>query len=174
MKALTFAKTICAKTICAKAICAKTICAMTICGALGLVSVVAPHAQPQSNSTFQIAFCNMSDYRNILVALVHKKDAQNWAVEGWYPVPDRGCALAGSFLRDTVYYFAYSSEGAVWQPADNDQTATAQCIDHNKWFQGTAAGVSACPPGQQTVRFKIITVPTNLSRLTWTLTGSKQ
>jgi uncharacterized membrane protein len=148
--------------------------AMTICSALSLSSVDASHAQQQSSSTFQIAFCNMSDYSNILVALVHKKDAQNWAVDGWYPVPDGGCAPAGNFLRDTIYYFAYSGEGAIWRPADDDQAATAQCIDYNKWFQGAAAGVSACPAGQQTVRFKMITIPANLSRLTWTLTGSKQ
>src|ERR1700737_4970156 len=48
--------------------------AMTICNALGLLAVNASHAQQQSNATFQIAFCNMSDYSNILVALVHKKD----------------------------------------------------------------------------------------------------
>jgi uncharacterized membrane protein len=148
--------------------------AMTICSALSLLSVDASYAQQQSNSTFQIAFCNMSDYSSILVALVHKKDAQNWAVDGWYPVPDGGCAPAGSFLRDTIYYFAYSGEGAVWRAADDDQTATAQCIDYNKWFQGIAAGVSACPAGQQTVRFKMITIPANLPRLTWTLSGNKQ
>jgi uncharacterized membrane protein len=147
--------------------------AMTICSALGLLSVKASHAQQQSNATFQIAFCNMSDYSNILVALVHKKDAQSWAVDGWYPVPDGGCAIAGSFVRDTIYYFAYSSEGAVWRAADDDQAATVQCIDYNKWFKGSAAGVSACPAGQQTVRFKTITIPANLPRLTWTLTGSK-
>jgi uncharacterized membrane protein len=148
--------------------------AMTICSALGVASVDASYAQQPSSATFQIAFCNMSDYSNILVALVHKKDSQNWAVDGWYPVPDGGCAPAGgNFLRDTIYYFAYSSEGAVWRAADDDQAATAQCIDYNKWFQGTAAGVSACPAGQQSVRFKSITIPSDLSRLTWTLTGSK-
>ena len=147
--------------------------AMTICSALDLLSADPSYAQQQSNTSFQMAFCNMSDYSNILVAVVHKKDAQNWAVDGWYPVPDRGCAPAGNFLRDTIYYFAYSSEGAVWRAADDDQTATAQCIDYNKWFQGTAAGVSACPAGQQSVRFKIITIPANLSGRTWTLTGSK-
>jgi hypothetical protein len=147
---------------------------VALSGALGVSTLGGSGAQQQGTSTFQIAFCNMSDYANILVAVVHRKDAQNWAVDGWYPVPDYGCAPVGNFLRDTVYYYAFSSEGVDWQAAEDDQTATIQCVDYDKWFEAIASGISRCPTGRgNAVRFKMITVPAQLARITWTLTGSK-
>jgi len=148
--------------------------ATTLCSVLAVSAMQPSHPQPQApGGNFQLAFCNMSDFRGMLVTLMHKKDAQSWEVEGWYPVPDSGCAPLGTFPRDTVYYFAQSSEGAVWRAADNDQTASVQCVDLNKWFQAGAAGTPTCPSGQQSVRFRMITVPANLPRVTWTLTGTK-
>ncbi len=144
------------------------------CSALGVSSSDLSHAQQQSQ-TFQLAFCNISAYSNVVVALVHKQDGEKWAVGGWYPVPDNGCTLVGSFLRDTIYYFAEGSRGnttASWAAPDTDQNATSQCIDHNKTFQA-AAGVPSCPAGQEAVRFRMINIPPNKPRITWTLTGGK-
>jgi hypothetical protein len=150
----------------------KLMFAIPICSALAAAAAPPSHAQQKPN-TFEMAFCNMSDFQSIWVALMHKKDAQTWAVDGWYPIPDYGCAPVGSFLRDTVYYFAYSSDGAVWQAGADDKTASAQCVDTNKWFQQPASGVPTCPTGQQSVRFRLLTAPANAPTLTWTLTGSK-
>jgi uncharacterized membrane protein len=133
----------------------------------------AMRAQDQPNATFQLAFCNLSDYDAVLVALMHKADAQNWTVDGWYPIPDRGCAPIGNFLRDKIFYFARGSSGAVWRAADNDQTASVQCVDYNKWFRLPSVGSASCPAGQTSVRFRALTVPASQARLTWTLTGTK-
>ena len=143
------------------------------CGVLGVLLSTSSHAQ--QTQTFQLAFCNISAYSNVTVALVHKKDAEKWAVDGWYPVPDNGCTVVGTFQRDTVYYFAEGRSGnsiGYWSAADNDQNATSQCVDHNKWFQATA-GVPTCPTGQEVVRFRMISVPANRSRITWSLSGGK-
>jgi uncharacterized membrane protein len=153
---------------------ASTLKVAVACGALGVSLSASSHAQQQGQA-FQLAFCNISAYSNVTVALVHKKDAEKWAVDGWYPVPDNGCTVVGTFQRDTVYYFAEGRSGnsiGVWAAPDNDQNATSQCIDHNKWFQQTA-GVPTCPTGQEVVRFRMISVPANSSRITWTLSGGK-
>jgi uncharacterized membrane protein len=126
----------------------------------------------QPAPTFELAMCNMSDYSSVFVALRQKQDAQKWTVSGWYPLPDRGCAFLGRFQRDAVYYYAKSDEGVSWSPDANDQSASTQCVDQNKYFQG-AADVGTCPAGQIAVRFRMLQVPTNMSRRTWTLTGSK-
>jgi uncharacterized membrane protein len=143
------------------------------CCAVGLTSMSSAHAQ-QQNQDFQLAFCNISAYTNVLVSVAHRQDGQSWRVDGWYPIPDFGCALIGSFQRDTVYYYANgrTSDGRVvaWSAADTDQTATSQCIDRDKFFQATA-GVPSCPSGQELAKFKMIKVAPDRSRITWTLTG---
>jgi uncharacterized membrane protein len=146
---------------------------MVACGLLGIFMGCAQAQQAASTDTFELAFCNNSDYASMSLALMYKKDAQNWEVSGWYPIPDSGCTIVGRFIRDIIYYFAFSGEGAVWRAPDNDQTASIQCVDYNKWFKAVGAGVPTCPAGQQSVRFKMVTVPANTARRTWTLTGSK-
>jgi len=143
------------------------------CGLLSIFMGCARAEQAASTDTFELAFCNNSDYGRMLLALMYKKDAQNWEVSGWYPIPDSGCTIVGRFIRDTIYYFAFSGKESVWRAPDNDQTASNQCIDYNKWFRAVATGVPTCPEGQQSVRFKMVTVPANLARRTWTLSGSK-
>jgi uncharacterized membrane protein len=122
--------------------------------------------------TFQLAFCNISAYSDVYVAITSRKDAQTWTVSGWYQIPDSGCTLVGSFPADTVYYYARGSNGAVWSAADDDQTGTGQCVDLQQWFTASA-GVPTCPTGQQVGRFKMIKAQANQGRLTWTLTGGK-
>jgi uncharacterized membrane protein len=128
--------------------------------------------QQQQSASFELAVCNMSAFQGVFVALMHKQDAQKWVVDGWYAVPDSGCSLLGTFLRDTVYYYAESNDGASWRAADTDQSVTPQCIDHNKLFTGPA-GATSCPPGEVGVKFRTIKVPANQARLTWALTGSR-
>ncbi|HZN28500.1 MAG TPA: hypothetical protein VFB88_03985, partial [Xanthobacteraceae bacterium] len=73
------------------------------------------------------------------------------------------------------YYFAEGRSGnsiGIWAAPDNDQNATSQCVDHNKWFQAIA-GVPSCPAGQEVVRFRMINIPANKPRITWTLSGGK-
>jgi uncharacterized membrane protein len=130
--------------------------------------------QQQQQQPFQLAFCNTSAYSNVLVALVHRKDAQNWTVDGWYPIPDYGCTVVGSFQRDKIYYYAYGETNddriVTWSAPDDDQTATPQCIDQNKFFRSNA-GNPSCPAGQESARFRMIKVAPNLPRITWTLSG---
>ena len=60
---------------------------------LGLSLVGPVQAQPQQQSQdFQLAFCNISAFSAVVVALVRKEDAERWVVDGWYPVPNGGCA----------------------------------------------------------------------------------
>lgn len=128
----------------------------------------------QQNATFEFAFCNMSDFSGVFVALTHKQNVQKWTASGWYAIPDLGCTFVGSFLRDTIYYYAESTDGsgAVWNGAETDRSAKAACIDHDKLFQG-AVDVSSCPAGQDRVNFRSIRIPATLPRLTWTITGSR-
>ena len=130
--------------------------------------------QQQTSQEFQLAFCNMSSFSRVLVAVAHRLDAQRWAVEGWYPVPDRGCAIAGTFKGNSVYYYAFGEtrEGryVFWEAAENDKTASAQCVDHNKFFRLTA-GVPTCATGNDLARFRPIQAVPNQFRTTFTLTG---
>jgi uncharacterized membrane protein len=140
--------------------------------ALGIWFSAPLHAQ-QQNPRFQLAFCNISTFNNVRVALAYRQDAQQWVVDGWYPIPDRGCTLIGSFLRDTIYYYAQNDRGAKWHPSDTDKTAMPQCIDHEKAFRSTAT-VPSCPADQEPVRFRMIKIAPNQARLTWTLSGGRQ
>jgi uncharacterized membrane protein len=116
----------------------------------------------------------MSSFSRVLVAVAHRLDAQRWAVEGWYPVPDRGCAIAGTFKGNSVYYYAFGEtrEGryVFWEAAENDKTASAQCVDHNKFFRLTA-GVPTCAAGNDLARFRPIRAVPDQFRTTFTLTG---
>jgi uncharacterized membrane protein len=141
------------------------------CSALGAAFAGSSHAQQKPNPTFELAMCNLSDFQGVFVALRHKQNAQKWAVDGWYAIPDGGCTFIGTFLRDTIYYFGESNDGAVWSAADTDKTAAAECIDLEKTFKRASGG--SCAEGQLTARFRLITVPANLSRLTFTLTGRR-
>ena len=58
------------------------------CGAFGGLS--ATSAMAQANQTFQLAFCNISAFSDVYVAITSKGDAQRWNVSGWYPIPDSG------------------------------------------------------------------------------------
>ena len=123
---------------------------------------------------FELAFCNMSSFSHVLVAIAHRQDAQRWTVEGWYPLPDGGCAVAGTFKGDSVYFYAYGEarDGLVfWEAQENDKNASAQCVDHRKFFR-LAGGLPSCAAGQDTARFSIIRATPNQYRTTFTLTGS--
>jgi uncharacterized membrane protein len=147
-----------------------------ICGALVVLFFGSSRAQQAPtqtrNPTFELAVCNLSDFQGVFFALRHKQDAQKWAVDGWYAIPDGGCTFIGTFPRDTIYYYAESNDGAAWRGDNTDQTAQSECIDHDKWFRQTAGG-SACSAGQVAVKFRLITIPPNLPRLTFSLTGSR-
>jgi len=155
--------------------------AAVVVGTLAVLVAGVPEAQQapspssqqqQPSASAEVAVCNMSAFQGVFVALMHKQDAQKWVVEGWYAVPDSGCTLLGSFLRDTVYYYAESNDGAAWRAADTDQSVTPQCVDRVKLFQGPA-GVTSCPPGEVAVKFRTMKIPGNQNRVTWTLTGSR-
>lgn len=145
--------------------------AVAVCCAAGLFAMPQGQAQ-QPSRDFQLAFCNISAFSNVLVSLVYRQNDQQWQVDGWYPVPDRGCAVMGSFPRDVVYYYAFgqTNDGrdVVWSAGENDQTASAQCIDRSKFFRALA-GVPSCPAGQEPARFKLIKIAPNVPRMTWTL-----
>ena len=79
--------------------------ATVACCAAGLTIVAQGQAQ-QPSQEFQLAFCNISTFSNVLVSLAYRRDGQQWTVDGWYPIPDYGCAQVGSFPRDSVYYYA--------------------------------------------------------------------
>jgi len=142
-----------------------------ICGALILSFVGSARAEQKQNQTFELAVCNLSDFQGVFFALKHKQIAQKWMVDGWYAIPDGGCTFVGSFPRDTVYYYAESNDGATWGGMDADQAAQPECINHDQWFQQTASG--PCSAGQASVKFRLITVPSNLPRLTFSLTGKR-
>ncbi len=138
---------------------------------LGLSSLT--QAQ-QTTQEFQLAFCNMSSFSRVLVAIAHREDGQRWAVDGWYPVPNYGCSLAGTFKGDSVYYYAFgvARDGsyAFWTAEENDKAASAQCVDHTKFFRVTA-GLPTCATGYDTARFRQIRAIPNRPRTTFTLTG---
>jgi uncharacterized membrane protein len=148
--------------------------AIAACGLAGLCLSGPIQAQQQTAPDFQLAFCNMSSFSRVLVAVAHRLDAQRWAVEGWYPVPDGGCSIAGVFKGGTVYYYAFGEtrEGryVFWEAPENDKAASAQCVDHKKFFQLTA-GVPTCAAGQDLARFRTIRATPNQFRTTFTLTG---
>jgi uncharacterized membrane protein len=149
---------------------------VALCGALAVSFVGSAGAQqppaPAQNPTFQLAVCNLSDFQGVFFAVKYKQSAESWAVDGWYAIPDGGCTLIGTFQRDSVYYYAESNDGARWNGAATDQTAQSECVDPDKWFK-QAAGSSACATGQTAQRFRMITVPANLPRLTFSLTGKR-
>jgi uncharacterized membrane protein len=146
--------------------------AAAICGALVLSFVDSARAEQKQNQTFELAVCNLSDFQGVFFALRHQQAGQKWMVDGWYAIPDGGCTLIGSFPRDTVYYYAESNDGANWAATDADQTGQKECIDHDKWFQQAAGGAS-CASGQAQVKFRLITIPADLPRLTFSLTGKR-
>jgi uncharacterized membrane protein len=160
----------------ARAMKALKIAAVILASIVGVCCAGALYAQQrppaQQNATFELAMCNMSDFQGVFVALMHKQDAQKWIVNGWYAIPDQGCTFLGSFLRDTVYYYAESNDNAVWRGADTDQSVVPQCIDHDKLFQGPA-GVKSCPAGEVGIKFRTIKVSPTTTRLTLPLTGRK-
>lgn len=131
------------------------------------------HAQ-QTTQEFQLAFCNMSNFSRVRVAIAHRLDAQRWAVDGWYPVPNYGCSIASTFKGDSVYYYAFGENRdgryVFWEAAENDKTASSQCVDHNKFFRLTA-GLPTCATGHDTAQFRVIRANPNQSRTTFTLTG---
>lgn len=142
-----------------------------VCGLWAISAAIPSRSQPAQVSTFGFAVCNMSSSPSVFVAVDFEADAAHWKVEGWHAVPDKGCALIGTYPRDTIYYYAVASTGAAWRGADTDQTAKPLCIDRAKWFESTIESAT-CPAGQTSVRFKMIKIAPNLPRLTWTLTGS--
>ena len=140
-------------------------------GAALVISPVNPSRAEQQNR-FQLAFCNISALTDVMVALIHKRDAQTWTVEGWYPIPDNSCTLLGSFMRDTVYWYGEginkNRQRTWWVPAETDKNASSQCIDRDKTFRAST-GSPACPTGQVLAKFLMLTIPPDLPRLTFTL-----
>jgi uncharacterized membrane protein len=144
---------------------------LAVCGVL-LAGLLGPsRAQQPQNETFELAVCNLSDFQGVFMAVRHKQDAQHWQVDGWYAIPDGGCTLVGTYPRDTFYFYAESNDDGSWAASDSDQTAQAECVNHNQWFQ--IASGSACAAGQASVRFRLVQVPADQRRFTWTLTGKK-
>ena len=147
--------------------------AVAACCALGLCAMTPGQAQQQSQD-FQLAFCNISAYSGVVVSLTYRQNNQQWQVDGWYPIPNNGCAVVGIFPRDSVYYYAVGlandGRSVIWSAADNDQTGSSQCIDPDKFFRAFA-GVPSCPAGQEPAKFKLIKVAPDVPRVTWTLTG---
>jgi len=143
--------------------------ALAVCGVL-IVLLFGP-SRAQQSQTFELAACNMSDFRGVFMALRHKQDAQHWQVDGWYAIPDGGCAFIGTYLRDTFYYYAESNDNAQWSANDNDQTGQAECVNHDQWF--TEPGGAPCAQGLASVRFRMVQVPANMARYTYTLTGKR-
>ena len=144
------------------------------CSAVGIA--LAGPARAQQDAEFQLSFCNMSAYSNVKIAVTRRQDAQRWLVEGWYPIPEDGCAVVGSFLRDTIFYYAFgqTNDGRIvtWSPPATDTTAVAQCVDFDKFFRAPSGGPS-CASGQESVRFRPIKIAPNRPRLTWTLSGGR-
>jgi uncharacterized membrane protein len=140
-----------------------------LCAALLLLLRSAQAEAPKTNM-FELAMCNISNVPGVFVALTHRKDAQNWQVEGWYAVPDWGCALIGSFMRDTIHVYAESQDASAWKAVETDRSGRAECVDHKKWFNALT-GTSACAPGQMRVRFRMLQIAPEESRLTWSIRG---
>ncbi len=94
------------------------------CCVAGLCLSNLTHAQ-QTSQEFQLAFCNISNFSRVLVAIAHRQDAQRWTVDGWYPVADYGCSIAGTFKGDTVYYYAFGEtrdgRNVTWSRAGQRQ-----------------------------------------------------
>jgi len=150
---------------------AAVICAALCLFTIGFSGLRWSSAKAQQESPrFEIAFCNISAYSGVVVALMYKKDPQKWWVAGWYPIPNGACSLLGSFLRDSIYYYAEGNQDVVWRAADNDQTAASKCVDRAKAFESDP-GAPSCPAGQSAVRFKLIKIPATIPRFTWSLSG---
>jgi uncharacterized membrane protein len=130
----------------------------------------AAHAQAPQTDKFELAMCNISNVPGVFAALVHQRGAQQWEVEGWYAVPDWGCVLLGSFLRDSVHVYAESRQGGAWKPVETDRSGRLECVDHRKWFYAVA-GARECAPGQTRVRFRALQVAPEDARLTWSIGG---
>ena len=113
-------------------------------GALALL-LQPVRAQALAESRFELAMCNISGVPGIFVALAHRHEAQQWQVDGWYAVPDWGCVLIGSFLRDTVYVYAESREGTAWKPVETDRSGRLECVDHRNGFMRSRAPATARP-----------------------------
>jgi len=128
------------------------------------------HAQAPQTNKFELAMCNISNVPGVFAALVHQREAQQWEVEGWYAVPDWGCVLLGSFLRDSVHVYAESRQGGAWKPVETDRSGRLECVDHRKWFYAVA-GTRECAPGQTRVRFRALQVAPEDGRLTWSIGG---
>ena len=133
------------------------------------------HAQ-QSQTRVQLAFCNLSSNTGVRVAIMHRVDAQKWVVDGWYPVPNDGCTVIGSFNADAVYYYGIGHRReadrlltSVWSAAENDQTGTSQCLDDDKAFSITS-GAPECAADQRRGRFKLVKFPSDTRLVTRTLT----
>jgi uncharacterized membrane protein len=141
--------------------------------ALGALAVFLQpvRAQAPQEGRFELAMCNLSGVPSIFVALAHRREAQQWQVEGWYAVPDWGCVLIGSFLRDTVYVYGETREGTVWKAIETDRSGRLECVDHKKWFYAVAASRD-CAGGQTRVRFRMLQIAPDKDRLTWSITGS--
>ena len=151
----------------------KMLTAIAGCCLAGLGLSSFGHAQ-QPAQEFQLAFCNISAFSKVLVALAHRQDGQRWTVDGWYPIVDNGCSVVGNFKGDTVYYYAFgeTNDGryVTWSAPDEDKSASSQCVDLNKFFRITA-GLPSCGQGLEAARFKMIKVAPNQGRITWTLSG---
>jgi uncharacterized membrane protein len=146
--------------------------AVLFCGTLGVSLDSSMARAQQPNATFQLAFCNLSKYPKVSAALIQKQ-AQNWEISGWYPVPLGECTSFGKFPRDTVYWYAEAIDDngdvvARWTAADNDKDGIRQCVDHKKWYREILS-TTPCPEGQESVHFFVKKVPPTVPIMTQTL-----
>ena len=151
---------------------ARIIVVAAACALFGTAYFGSSHVQAQPQiTTGGLSMCNLSDFSKVVVATISRQSAQNWVVKGWHALPNGGCSFVGTFLRDTVYYYA-EGNGANWAAAESDQSAIAQCIDKDKHFE-FASSNRTCPTGLSLARFKMLKLAPDDPLFTWTLTGKR-
>jgi Putative metallopeptidase/Protein of unknown function (DUF1036) len=136
-------------------------------------STLLKQQQQEQQPTFTFAICNESKATNVGTSLMVKlpEDPENWQVFGWFPLPNGGCSLIGSFYGDHLYYYAEGSNNTVWTAPETQQNATKQCIDHVNAFQHVAG--APCRAGQVMVNFRRIDIAPADSGITWHLIGGR-
>jgi hypothetical protein len=128
--------------------------------------------QVQQKQTLTVSICNQSKARDVRVSLQYRpiNEPEKWRVQGWFPVPDGGCSIIGSVFGDSLYYYAVGDGGSfVWAAADDDKTASRQCIDKSKAFMLPAN--TQCASDKVQVGFRRWDIAPNASSATFTLLG---
>jgi hypothetical protein len=128
--------------------------------------------QQQQNDNFTLSLCNRSAATKVHMALGVQPvgGSQDLQALGWFPVPDGGCDVIGTFRGDRVYWYAEgvnNNKSWVWSAADTDQAALKQCVNPVNAFQLPAT--TKCQSGQKLISFRRWTVDPSLSNVTITL-----